>query len=257
MGATPADDDDVATDSATCSNHAVSFPQTGWEAPTAGVQLALSKTGLIEADARAEASSPPKKGVDMNLPRSRWTAAASAAFLITWAAAGPAQQSPGSNAPTPNPAPEGAPAMSTTSASALQEPVIEPTTRSSSVPNKALLVTGVVLLGGAYGASAVAAGVSDRESEDKLYYPVVGPWLALNDRDCGAEHCANKTLNTVLLVGSGVVQGVGALSVLMSLVIPEKTTHSWYLIGDEQRPNLALSPVLGQDQVGAFAVGQF
>lgn len=193
----------------------------------------------------------------MTLPRSRSTAALSAAFLITWAVAGTAQQPPGSNAPTPNPVPENTPAVSTTAAPVLQEPVIEPTTRSSSVPNRPLLVTGVVLLGGAYGASAVAAGLSNRDSEDKLYYPVVGPWLALKDRDCSAEPCNNKTLNTTLLIGSGVVQGIGALSVLMSLFIPEKTTHSWYLIGDEQHPHLALSPAVGPDQAGAFAVGQF
>jgi hypothetical protein len=193
----------------------------------------------------------------MTLPRSRSTAALSAAFLITWAAAGPAQQQPGSNAPTPNPLPENAPSVSTTGAPVLQEPVIEPTTRSSSIPNKPLLVTGVVLLGGAYGASAIAAALSDRDSEDKLYYPVVGPWMALDDRDCGAEPCNHKTLNTALLIGSGVVQGVGALSVVMSLFVPEKTTHSWYLIGHEQQPNLALTPVVGQGQVGAFAMGQF
>jgi len=193
----------------------------------------------------------------MTLLRSRSTGALSAAFLITWAAAGLAQQRPGTNAPTPNPLPENAPGVSITEAPVLQEPVIEPTTRSSSIPNRPLLVTGVVLLGGAYGASALAAGLSNRDSEDKLYYPVVGPWMALNDRDCGAEPCNHKTLNTALLIGSGVVQGVGALSVLMSLFVPEKTTHTWYLIGDERQPHLALSPVVGQDQVGAFAVGQF
>ncbi|HEU4581341.1 MAG TPA: hypothetical protein VFS67_23955 [Polyangiaceae bacterium] len=192
----------------------------------------------------------------MYLPRSR-SAAASAALLITWAAASPAQQPPGSNAPTPKPPPENLPAMSTTAAPVLQEPVIEPTTRSSSVPNKPLLVTGVVLLGGAYGASAIAAGFSDRESEDKLYYPVVGPWMALDQRDCAAQPCKNETLNTVLLVGSGVIQGFGALSMVLSLFIPEKTTHTWNLIGDERQPHLALSPVVSSNQLGAVAVGQF
>jgi hypothetical protein len=193
----------------------------------------------------------------MTFPRSRSTVALSAAFLITWAAVSPAQQAPGSNAPTPNPIPENTPAVSTTAAPVLQEPVIEPTTRSSSVPNRPLLVTGVVLLGGAYGASAIAAGFSNRDSENKLFYPVVGPWMALKDRDCDAEPCNHKTLNTTLLIGSGVVQGLGALSMLMSLFVPEKTTHSWYLIGDEQHPHLALSPVMARDQVGAFAMGQF
>jgi hypothetical protein len=188
---------------------------------------------------------------------SRSTAALIAALSTTWAAISPAQQAPGSNVPTPAPVPENTPAVSTPEAPVLQEPVIDPITRSSSLPNKPLLVTGLVVLGGSYGASAIAAGMSDRESEDKLYYPVVGPWLALHDRDCNADPCNKKTLNTTLLIGSGVLQGVGALSLLMSLFIPEKTTHSWYLIGDEERPHLAITPVLGQEQAGAFAVGSF
>jgi hypothetical protein len=193
----------------------------------------------------------------MTLLHSRSTSALSATFLITWAALGHAQQQPGSNAPTPAPLPENAPAISTPDDPVLQEPVIDPTTRSSSIPNRPLLVTGLVVLGGTYGASAIAAGFSNRDSEDKLYYPVVGPWMALNDRDCSAEPCSKKALNTTLLVGSGVLQGLGALSMVMSLFVTEKTTHNWYVIGDEKRPGLAITPVLGQDQVGAFAVGRF
>jgi len=139
----------------------------------------------------------------------------------------------------------------------LQEPVIDPTTRASSLPNRPLLVTGLVVLGGSYGASAVAAAVSDRESDDKLYYPVVGPWMALKDRDCNAEPCGNKTLGTVMLVGSGVLQGIGALSTVLSFVIPETTTHTWYLIGTEREENVALAPLVAADQLGAIAVGHF
>ena len=193
----------------------------------------------------------------MTLPHSRLTAAWSAALLITWAAGGAAQQQPGTNAPTPRPIPENAPAVSAPEAPVLQEPVIDPMTHSTSLPNKPLLVTGLVVLGGSYGASAVAAALSDRESEDKLYYPVVGPWLALHDRDCNTDPCSKKTLNTTLLIGSGVLQGIGALSLVMSLFIPQKTTHSWYLIGDERQPRLAITPMLSGDQAGAFAVGQF
>jgi hypothetical protein len=135
--------------------------------------------------------------------------------------------------------------------------VIDPTTHASTLPNKPLLVTGLVVLGGTYGASAVAAAVSDRESDDKLYYPVVGPWMALMDRDCDAEPCGNKTLGTAMLIGSGVLQGIGALSTVMSLMIPETTTHTWYLIGNEHEENLALAPLLAGDQLGAIAVGHF
>ncbi|HKO93662.1 MAG TPA: hypothetical protein VJU61_21060 [Polyangiaceae bacterium] len=120
-----------------------------------------------------------------------------------------------------------------------------------------MLVTGVVLLGGAYGASAIAAAVSDRESDDKLYYPVVGPWMSLNDRDCDADPCERKTLGTALLIGSGVVQGLGALSMVLSMMVPEKTTHTWYLIGSEEKEHLLLAPVAASDQVGALAIGRF
>ena len=125
---------------------------------------------------------------------------------------------------------------------------------TTTYPNKPLLVTGFVLLGATYGASAIAAGVSDRESNDKLYYPVAGPWLALDDRDCNAEPCSNKTLDTTLLIGSGVLQGIGALSMVMSLFIPEKTTQSWYLVGNR---DFLVAPVAGTKEVGAMATGRF
>lgn len=193
----------------------------------------------------------------MHLPHLRPMAALSSALLTSWALAAHAQQTPGSNVPTTAPIRPGQTAPIAPVAPVLEEPVIDPTTHASTLPNKPLLVTGLVVLGGSYGASAIAAGVSDRESDDKLYYPVVGPWLALKDRDCDADPCGKKTLGTTLLIGSGVLQGIGALSTLMSLFIPEKTTHNWYLIGDEHQENLALAPLMGGDQLGAIAVGRF
>jgi hypothetical protein len=132
--------------------------------------------------------------------------------------------------------------------------VIDPSTQRSTLPNTPLLVTGLVLLGGTYGASVVAGALSDRDSDRKLYYPVVGPWMSLSERDCTADPCNNKTLGTVLLVGSGALQGLGAVSMLMSLVIPRKTTHQWYLIGNE---DTFVAPVVGANQLGAVAVGSF
>jgi hypothetical protein len=184
------------------------------------------------------------------------SSAVCAAFLCFTVHAA-AQQQPGSNVPTPVPAPAGGTTTVTTSAPILQEPVIDPRTYSSSLPNTPLLVTGMVLFGASYGASAIAAGVSNRDSDEKLYYPVVGPWMALNDRDCNADPCSRKTLGTTLLVGSGVVQGLGALGMVLSLMIPKKTTHDWYLIGDETHEHLLLTPMAGSSELGAFAVGRF
>lgn len=177
---------------------------------------------------------------------------AASALFATWSGVAAAQQQPGTNAPTPVPASELA--SSAPRGPILQEPVIDASTERSSLPNTPLLVTGLVLLGGSYGASVAGAALSDTESDDKLYYPVVGPWMALRDRDCSVDPCSRKTLDTTLLVGSGVLQGVGALSVLMSLVIPRTTTHSWYLIGDS---DVQVAPLLGYGEVGATAVGRF
>lgn len=134
------------------------------------------------------------------------------------------------------------------------EPVIAPETTRNSRPNRPLLVTGLVFLGGAYGASAIVAGISDRTEDEKLYYPVVGPWMDLNDRDCDRTPCNNKTLNQVLLVGDGIVQGLGALSLVLSFIVPEKTTRSWYLIGSD---SWRLTPQLGPHVTGLGAVGRF
>ena len=178
--------------------------------------------------------------------------AVASTLAFTWSGIASAQQRPGTNAPTPVPASDLA--SSPRAAPIVQEPYIEASAERSSLPNEPLLVTGVVVLGASYGASALAAARSDSETDDKLYYPVVGPWMALNDRDCDADPCSRKTLDTTLLVGSGVVQGLGALSILMSLVIPTTSTHSWYLIGTD---DLNVTPLGGYGELGAVAVGRF
>jgi hypothetical protein len=178
--------------------------------------------------------------------------AAASALIITWGGMASAQQRPGTNAPTPVPASELA--SSAPTSPILQEPYIDATAERSSLPNTPLLVTGMVVLGASYGASVIGAARSDSETDDKLYYPVVGPWMAVNDRDCTADPCSRKTLDTTLLVGSGVVQGLGALSVLMSLVIPRTTTHSWYLIGND---DVNVTPLGGYGELGAVAMGRF
>lgn len=188
----------------------------------------------------------------MTHSHSRSSAAFGAMLLTSWTYVAGAQSQPGSNVPTPLPATQSA--GTTTTVSPLNEPVIDARTERSTLPNTPLLVTGIVVLGTSYGASAVGAALSDRESNDKLYYPVVGPWMALNDRDCAAEPCSRKALGTTLLVGSGVLQGLGAAGMLMSLVIPRTTTREWYLIGNE---DVIVAPLLGAGELGAVAVGSF
>ena len=173
-------------------------------------------------------------------------------LLATGGGTAQAQQRPGTNAPTPVPASEEA--SSASRSPILEEPYIEPMAERSSIPNTPLLVTGTVVLGATYGASVFAAARSESETDNKLYYPVVGPWLALKDRDCSADPCSRKTLDTTLLVGSGVLQGLGAVGIIMSLFIPSTETTSWYLIGGD---DMNVTPLAGYGELGAVATGRF
>jgi hypothetical protein len=112
----------------------------------------------------------------------------------------------------------------------------------------------VVLLGGSYGASAIVAATSDRAADEKLYYPVAGPWMDLNDRNCDVNACPNRTTDTILLIGDGILQGLGALTLVVSLFVPEKTTRHWYLIGQK---GLTLAPRVGTSMAGLAATGNF
>jgi hypothetical protein len=180
-----------------------------------------------------------------------------------------AQQAPGTNVATPPPSQTppsltmssglaadtsyvGAPAV--TGPTLAQEPVIDAETTRHTFPNRPLLVTGVLLLGVSYAPAAVIAATSDREADEKLYYPVAGPWLDLNHRGCAANPCDNNDLNRGLLVADGIVQGAGALGVLLSLVLPEKTTRHWYLIGNR---DVVVAPQVGSSLLGLGAVGRF
>ncbi|HMI87940.1 MAG TPA: hypothetical protein VK550_27845 [Polyangiaceae bacterium] len=185
------------------------------------------------------------------------------ALLLSVTSVASAQQ-PGTNVPTPRPEPSvtsGQTATPTSSISPLpivsdpNEPVIDATTTRSTYPNRPLLVTGLVVFGASYATSAVIGGMADREDDKKLVYPVAGPWMDLANRDCVANTCSREDLNKALLIADGVVQGIGALGVLMSFVLPEKSTRRWYLIGQD---GTHVTPMkMGYAGFGLGAVGRF
>lgn len=120
-------------------------------------------------------------------------------------------------------------------------------------PNRKLLIPGVALLGVTYGATAATAFFGNgREADDNLYIPVVGPWMNLADRQC--EGCNGESLNKAMIIGSGVLQGAGALMTVASFIIPEKTEAVRIQAGSV---NMQLTPTMARGAAGFGAVGTF
>lgn len=119
------------------------------------------------------------------------------------------------------------------SGDASQPPSDLPAPESRSWINKPLLITGTALFVAGYVPALVVSQTSDRPTDqNNLVYPVVGPWMNLADRGCDERACQDENTNKALLIADGVVQGVGALGLVLSLLLPGKTTQNWYLIGD-------------------------
>jgi hypothetical protein len=144
---------------------------------------------------------------------------------------------------TPQPAPvaqEPAPAPVTTTTTTTTPPpvvVVNPTapapqTTTYVAPegevvednwNAPVFVSGAVIFGASYGAAAVAGAESDHPGANRLWVPVVGPWLALNDwGSCPIENprCDTNTTDKVLLIADGVFQAAGVITMVDGLLSP-------------------------------------
>ncbi|MBX3207853.1 MAG: hypothetical protein KF764_22595 [Labilithrix sp.] len=127
-------------------------------------------------------------------------------------------------------------------------------------PNRALLSTGTGLFVLSYGSSVVAGALSDRDADKRLFIPVVGPWMDLSRRGCGAENpCgANEDVAKAMIVTSGVVQGASVLMALGSLLIPESTTVTERSRSAQAtKPGVTVMPVSFAAGAGIGAVGRF
>jgi len=124
-------------------------------------------------------------------------------------------------------------------------------------PNKTYLYTGGLLFLGAYVPTAVLTGVnSDSDRTDKsLYIPAVGPWLTLADRNCTTCTEGQNTLDTVLIAGSGVIQGAGLLLMTASIFVPEKVPAATIQAGNVKMTPTATS--VGRSSATFGVVGTF
>jgi hypothetical protein len=94
----------------------------------------------------------------------------------------------------------------------------------TSGPDRSLLRSGVWTLGLSY-APALVVGITSSLPEDRyLLAPVAGPWLDLGMRDC--DECSHESLNKILLVADGIVQGIGALEIAGAFLFWETRVES-------------------------------
>lgn len=149
------------------------------------------------------------------------------------------------------------PATVTPSGTMTPPPTRETTTLYQSVrPNKAYLYTGGALFLGSYATTATLTGVAanrDEPSVDRnLYIPVIGPWLHLAD---DGKTATNSTGDTMLVAGSGIVQGAGVALIIASFFIPEKVAAATIQAGNTK---INVTPMsMGRAGSGLGAVGTF
>ncbi|HSO37164.1 MAG TPA: hypothetical protein VLT33_31780 [Labilithrix sp.] len=117
-------------------------------------------------------------------------------------------------------------------------------------PNKAVLITGAALFVGTYATTAaITAGVNTKEDHD-LYLPIVGPWINIANRSCDGDCSPTHNRNTVLIAGSGILQGVGAGMIITSFFLREKVPTATIAAGPMK---ITVVPTAG----GMGAVGTF
>jgi hypothetical protein len=135
--------------------------------------------------------------------------------------------------PAQQPAPQ--PAQTT-----VVQPVVEQPQQDTDMEydpmNTGVFTSGAVLFGGSYLASIITAGASDHPGAERLYVPVLGPWLALGDwGNCPVANpsCDNNTTDKVLLVADGIVQAAGILTMIDGLVWPS-SHHRVAVVADKK-----------------------
>ena len=119
-------------------------------------------------------------------------------------------------------------------------------------PNKAVLITGTSLLVSTYVTTAALAGANGSVADKDLYIPIVGPWINIGDRPSSTR--SDSTRDTLLIAGSGVLQGIGALMAVGSFFIPEKVPAARIQAGNVK---MEVMPTAAAGSAGLGAIGTF
>jgi hypothetical protein len=131
-----------------------------------------------------------------------------------------------------------------------------------SEPNGALIASGLLTFGVPYLASVSVAAQSQHVGDSRLFIPVAGPWMDLNDRPdmCRGRHttgCDQDTSDRVMLIANGVLQAAGALQILGGFLFPETRTVTT-VAATKVTPEMTITPFsAGVGSYGLGAVGRF
>ncbi len=129
--------------------------------------------------------------------------------------------------------------------------------KESVLPNRILLGTGALTFAAAYVPSVIVASNSERTGDNKLYIPLVGPWMDLADRPgCGSGtiNCGRENVNIAMLIVDGVAQAAGAAQLLAAFLAPEH--HN--VLQMRATAGVHVAPTqMGRGGVGLAAVGAF
>ena len=137
------------------------------------------------------------------------------------------------------------------------------------LPNPVLLRGGLAILAVGYVPAAAVGLFSDHKGDANLLIPVAGPWIDLATRDCSGsvtltydgpvelssgQRCGSNGTEQAALIVDGIVQGVGTLGIIGSLIIPERRLMTWA----SPTPNLTFVPTSFAGRgMGAVAAGRF
>jgi hypothetical protein len=214
----------------------------------------LSATGLSLADDTPSHTHPPSS-TSPSVPSTSTTVTTPTTTTTTTTPVTP-------TTPTTTPLPPATTSTTTSTTTttaadteAIMPPTVPPTRESVTVyerqrPNRPLLITGGLLLVATYGTTAAIVGANGEKPDRDLYIPVAGPWINVADRSCTGD-CGDHKRDTVLIVGSGVLQGVGALMVISSFLIPEKVAKAQITAGPVKM-QVAPTGNRGGGGIGAF-----
>jgi hypothetical protein len=132
------------------------------------------------------------------------------------------------------------------------------TTSQATGPSMAMVESGVVMFGLAYVPAVVVGATSGLTADKSLFVPVAGPWIDLTQRPGCAPgtSCNSEITAKVLIITDGVIQAIGALTIVGGLLT---TAHETTTVqrAASTRPTFHLSPAQLGTGYGMVALGSF